>query len=108
MAFRVDGFATSDAPGMLPQAKKAELRVYSDPRTALPVEIVLRLDDPEASFMWLDIQWGKNADPQLFKLDVPDGYSVIEQPPPRGGLGGAWRSGYQARLPQQSSRRGQR
>jgi len=88
VAFRVDGFATSDAPGMLPQAKKAELRVYSDPRTALPVEISLRLDDPEASFMWLDIQWGKNADPQLFKLDVPDGYTVIEESPPRGGLGG--------------------
>lgn len=88
VAFRVDSFATSDAPGMLPQAKKAELWVYADARTALPVRISLRLDDPEASFMWLDIQWGKNADPQLFKLDVPDGYTVSEEPPPRGGLGG--------------------
>jgi outer membrane lipoprotein-sorting protein len=78
---------TAGAVGGVMQAKTAEFFVCVDPQTALPVRITLKLENPRADFIWTDLEWGKDPDPKVFRLDVPDGYTVIEEPPPRGGLG---------------------
>ena len=90
VVFCVENFdlaSTAGVVGGVMQAKTSELFVCVDPQTALPVRISLKLENPRADFTWTDLEWGKDPDPKGFRLDVPDGYTVIEEPPPRGGLG---------------------
>jgi hypothetical protein len=90
VVFCVENFdlaSTAGVVGGVMQAKTAEFFVCVDPQTALPVRITLKLETPRADFVWTNLEWGKDPDPKVFRLDVPDGYTVIEEPPPRGGLG---------------------
>jgi len=91
VVFCVENFdlaSTAGVVGGVMQAKTAEFFACVDPQTALPVRISLKLENPRADFVWTNLEWGKDPDPKVFRLDVPDGYTVIEEPPPRGGLGG--------------------
>jgi outer membrane lipoprotein-sorting protein len=78
--------------GKLDEALDAELYVWVDPETLLPAEISLNCrypggDRSKASFRWEKLEWNKPIDPDRFKLDVPEGYQIIEGPPPEGRLG---------------------
>ncbi len=62
------------------------LFVFIDPQTRLPAEIRLfRRPRGESQagvwYHWEDCQWGRRLDPDLFKLEIPEGYTVIEGEP---------------------------
>jgi len=66
---------------------KAEMLVWVDPREGLPVKIVIHDLDPKAEMeiRFEDFLWNEPLDPNLFSLDVPDGYkkgTILPTPRP--------------------------
>ena len=64
----------------------AEALVYVEVLGRLPVEIRLSLfsrgtREVKAWCRWEHLEWNKATDPALFKLDVPEGYKVVERAP---------------------------
>jgi len=73
---------------------KGRMKVWVDPKTKLPVRIRIGMntrrgakpqDRPFDTVMTLeDFEWNKSLDPKLFRLKVPDGYTVKQgRPGPR-------------------------
>jgi hypothetical protein len=59
------------------------LKVWVDPDTQLPVQILLKAHPtPTSRFMctelMTDFQWNAQLDPQLFSMEVPEGYTVTD------------------------------
>ncbi|MHC4406085.1 MAG: LolA family protein [Planctomycetota bacterium] len=69
--------------------REGKLLVFVDPQTKLPVEIRLNCNAPgeekiDVWLRWENVEWNKPLDANLFQLEVPAGYTIIDGPPPPG------------------------
>jgi DNA-binding beta-propeller fold protein YncE len=62
----------------------AEMLVWVDAQTELPAKIVIRDTDPKhpTEFRSEEFVWNEALDPQLFSLEIPDGYKLRQQAAP--------------------------
>lgn len=90
LVYEVDDLGDTRLLGL--ESAEACMKLWVDPESKLPVRIVVQLvstgeniraDTPfDTTLTFDDFEWNKPFDASLFSLQVPEGFSVQEGPPP--------------------------
>jgi len=89
--YRVKNVNLAAVMGEPDETFDTNLYVSVDPQTELPAEISLTCTTPGTKqiktwYRWEKLKWNEPLDPDLFKLQIPEGHTVIEGPPPDGAI----------------------